>query len=59
VAEEEPRERFRRALQLERAQAAGGTLTAEQQRWLSVYQTQPEYRAERMLWDELGDTIFG
>ena len=59
VAEEEPRERFRRALQLERAQAAGGTLTAEQQRWLSVYQTQPEYRAERMLWDEQGDTIFG
>jgi len=59
VAEEEPRERFRRALQLERAQAAGETLTAEQQRWLSVYQTQPEYRAERMLWDEQGDTIFG
>ncbi|PKP63907.1 MAG: transposase, partial [Alphaproteobacteria bacterium HGW-Alphaproteobacteria-8] len=59
VAEEEPRERFRRALELERALDAGDRLTAEQQRWLSVYQTQPEYRAERMLWDERGDTIFG
>lgn len=59
VAEEEPRERFRRALQLERAMGGGERLTAEQQRWLSVYQTQPEYRAERMLWDERGDAIFG
>jgi len=59
VAEEEPRERFRRALQLERAMGAGERLTAEQQRWLSVYQSTPEYRAERMLWDERGDAIFG
>lgn len=57
--EEAPRERFRRALELERHLAAGRPITIEQQRWLSVYQTTSEYRAERMLWDEQGDAIFG
>ena len=59
AAKEEPRERFRRALEIERAVAKGGAATPEQQRWLSAYQTTPEYRAERMLWDEQGDAIFG
>ena len=57
--EETQRERFRRALDLERRLEAGEAVTPEQQRWLSVYQTQPEYRAERLLWDDLGDAIFG
>lgn len=57
--EETARERFRRAVELERSLEAGGSLTAEQQRWLSVYQTTPEYRAERMLWEDMGDGIFG
>lgn len=60
VAEEEPaRVRFRRALDLETALGRGEPVTAEQQRWLSVYQTTPEYRAEHLLWEDFGDTIFG
>ncbi|WP_126976497.1 transposase domain-containing protein [Frigidibacter oleivorans] len=58
--EEAPRERFRRALELERALARGGSeATADQQRWLRAYQTTPEYRAEKMIWDDFGDAIFG
>jgi hypothetical protein len=53
--EEQARDRFRRALELERQDSP----TIEQQRWLSAYQATPEYRAERMLWDDLGDAIFG
>ena len=58
-AEDTARERFRRALQLERAMETGEAVTAEQQRWLSVYQQSAEYRAERGLWSDFGDTIFG
>ena len=57
--EEGSRDRFRRALDLERAGAAGAAITNDQQRWLSVYQTTPEYSSERMLWDDFGDAIFG
>ncbi len=58
-AEETDRERFKRALEMERGLAAGQQYTAEQQRWLSVFQTTPAYRAERLLWDDFGDEIFG
>jgi putative transposase len=57
--EETSRERFRRALELERAMAAGGGITPEQQRWLSVYQTSPEYGGERQVWESFGDSVFG
>lgn len=59
TAEDTARERFRRALELERAMEAGQPVTAEQQRWLSVYQQSAEYRAERGLWSDFGDAIFG
>ncbi len=60
VAEDEPaRVRFRRALDLEAALARGEAVTADQQRWLSVYQQTPEYRAEHLLWEDFGDAIFG
>lgn len=60
VAEEEPaRSRFRRALDLEAMVQRGEPVTAEQQRWLSVYQTTPEYRSEHLLWEDFGDAIFG
>lgn len=59
AAEETSRDRFRRALELERAAERGDSLTRDQAAWLSVYCTMPEYRAERMLWDEMGDAIFG
>lgn len=59
VAEEPARERFRRALGLERELEAGAVLTAEQVRWLNGYQRTSEYRAERMLWEDFGDAFFG
>ena len=52
---ETPKERFSRALQLERRLEAGEPVTADQQRWLSIYQTQPEYAAERGMWEDFGD----
>lgn len=58
VTEETARDRFRRALDLERIMAAGDPVTREQERWLSVYQTSAEYMSERQLWDDYGDTIF-
>jgi putative transposase len=59
ATEETPRERFKRALALEARLAAGEPATAEQQRWLHIYQGSAECMAERMLWDDFGDTIFG
>lgn len=56
--EESARDRFARALELERAVASGVLVTPDQRRWLAVYQQQPEYRAERMIWDDRGDAIF-
>jgi putative transposase len=57
--EDGPRERFRRALMLERDLEAGRPVTAEQQRWLSMFQTTSEYRSERRLWEDFGDAMFG
>ncbi len=59
AAEETARDRFKRALELERAMAAGTGVTREQERWLSIYQTSSEYRAERKLFEACGDAIFG
>lgn len=59
VATEAPRDRFGRALELERAIEAGNPVTPEQAHWLRVYQLTPEYRAERMLWSDFGDAYFG
>lgn len=53
--EETPKERFSRAVELERRLEAGEPVTADQQRWLSIYQTQPEYAAERSMWEDFGD----
>lgn len=57
--EETSRERFRRALELERRLVAGEPITTEQQRMLSVYQNTPEYLSERSLWEGFGDAYFG
>lgn len=57
-AEETDTDRFKRALDLERRAKAGEALTVEQQRWLSVYQSQPEYRAQRGIYDAFGDAMF-
>ena len=58
-AEETDRDRFRRALDLERRQEAGEVLTSDQARWLTGFQASSAYRAERLLWDDFGDAIFG
>lgn len=58
-AQEAPKERFQRALELERSLVAGGAITGEQLRWLRGYQKTPEYRAERAMWADFGDTYFG
>lgn len=55
---ETDRERFRRALDLERLIEGGGTTTADQRRWLASYQHTPEYRTQRMFWEDLGDALF-
>lgn len=52
---ESERARFARALDMERRVEAGGTMTREQERWLSGYQNTPEYQAHRMLWTDFGD----
>ncbi|WP_286173782.1 Mu transposase C-terminal domain-containing protein [Rhodobacter sp. NTK016B] len=59
ASDETAKDRFGRALALERAIEAGGAITDEQSRWLRVYQSTPEYRAERMLWSDFGDAYFG
>ena len=57
--EEAPRARFKRALELERQIAAGDPATPDQQRWLMSYQKTPEYQAERMIFEDFGDGMFG
>ncbi|AZB57236.1 transposase [Cereibacter sphaeroides] len=57
--EEAPRQRFKRALDLERVIESGGAVTPDQRRWLDGYRLSAEYRAEQMLWRDFGDTIFG
>jgi len=58
-SEETARDRFRRALDIERQLASGEPVTRDQERWLSVFQNTSEYRSERLLWDDFGDAIFG
>jgi transposase InsO family protein len=55
----DPRTRFRRALDIERAIAAGEPVTEAQQRWALRYAATAEYRAERTVWDDYGDAMFG
>ncbi|MCU0902410.1 MAG: Mu transposase C-terminal domain-containing protein [Tabrizicola sp.] len=59
AAGETARDRFRRALDIERRLEAGEPVTRDQERWLSVFQNTSEYRSERLIWDDFGDAIFG
>lgn len=56
--EEPSRDRFKRALDLERKLDRNEEVTPDQQRWLSSYQNTPEYAAERLLWEDFGDAMF-
>lgn len=56
---ETARDRFRRALDLERRMAAGEGLSPEDGAWLARFRTSTEYRAEAMLYEDFGDAMFG
>lgn len=53
--QETARQRFRRALDLEAAIAAGEPVPADQAVWLGSYQTTAEYRSERTMREEFGE----
>ncbi|MGZ9811256.1 transposase domain-containing protein [Pseudoroseicyclus sp. H15] len=56
---EEPRELYRRALDLERRLAAGEAVTKEQQLWLASFQKTPVYRAWADMVRDFGDGALG
>lgn len=58
ISSERPIDRFRRALALEEAIAAGRPIDAADDAWLQVYQTQPEYRAHKRTWQTYGREMF-
>lgn len=58
VPQESPRERFRRALRLEAAIREGERVNEADVAWLEVYRTQPEFRAQQMMFEEYGEQMF-
>lgn len=59
LPEEQELERFKRAKELEAQIERGEPATEEQQRWLSVYQSQPEYKAHALMFQDEGWKMFG
>ena len=59
AVEETARDRFKRALTLMWELEGGDEVASDDQQWLKIYQTSSEYRAERLLWDDFGETTFG
>jgi putative transposase len=57
--DDEPKQRFRRALELERAVSTGQPITRDQDRWLSIYSQGAEYRSLASLYADFGETLFG
>lgn len=55
--EETQHHRFRRALDIERRIAAGEPVAPEEAVWLGGYQSGPEYRALRSMFDEFGEAM--
>ena len=54
---ETPRQRFNRALELEERLAAGGQIDPADADWLSSYQTLPEYKAYKSMFEDFGPTF--
>jgi len=57
--EEDARDRFKRALELEARLEADEPVTRDQERWLTGYRTTPEYSAQMDLLKQFGREIFG
>lgn len=55
---ETPQQRFRRALDLEAALRAGHPIDPADEAWLRIYQRQPQYQAQRMIFEDLGTAMF-
>jgi len=56
--QETPRERFQRALNLEAELRNGGAVIEADAAWLRVYRTQPEFKAQQMMFEEYGEQMF-
>lgn len=52
-------ELFQRAVDLEEVLAAGGTISAEDERWLTGYRTHSDYKAGMRIYRTRGRTMFG
>ena len=57
-SKEPPAHRYRRALVLEEAMSAGETIDPADQAWLETYQSLPEYRAQKKMYEIFGDKMF-
>lgn len=51
---EDERDLYARAVEFEARAARGEALTPDQQKWLKAYQTHPDYRAQKLIADQLG-----
>lgn len=55
---ETPQQRFRRALEMEAALRAGHPVDPADEAWLRIYQQQPQYQAQKMIFEDLGAAMF-
>lgn len=59
TSEETPKDRFLRALEIERRSEAGQPIGSAEASWLLNYRSQPEYTRQRMLWEDFGEAALG
>lgn len=57
--EETPADRFRRALDIERRSDAGEPVGTAEADWLRIYQNQPEYTRQRLMFEDFGEARLG
>lgn len=55
---EEPLERFKKALEIEQRSAVGQDVGEAEMNWLHGYQQLGEYRGQRRMYENFGDTMF-
>lgn len=57
--EETAQQRFRRALAIEADLRSGAPVDPADAAWLRTYQQQPQYKTQRMIFEDLGPAMFG